>query len=117
MRALALAPAFALFVTAPALATPQVTIPQGTLAGTTDGNISVFKSIPFAAPPVGDLRWREPQPAPSWPGTRDASQFGPICPQAPARKAAADASNFPRAKIACRSMFGHLTPPPQRNCP
>ncbi|HEY2068330.1 MAG TPA: carboxylesterase family protein [Rhizomicrobium sp.] len=82
MRLSALAVVFALSV-APALAATQVTIPQGALAGTTDGGISVFKDIPFAAPPVGDLRWRAPQPAPSWSGTRDASQYGDICLQAP----------------------------------
>jgi para-nitrobenzyl esterase len=65
--------------------TPTVTIPQGTLAGTSEDGVVVFKDIPFAAPPVGELRWRAPQPAPGWSGTRDASQFGPICPQA-ARK-------------------------------
>ena len=56
-----------------------VTTPQGTLAGTFDENTGVhsFKGIPFAAPPFGELRWQEPQPAPSWTGTRDASKFGP----------------------------------------
>jgi para-nitrobenzyl esterase len=67
----------------PAIAAPAVTIAQGALSGTTDSGISVFKGIPFAAPPIGDLRWRAPQPAASWTGTRDASKFGPVCPQAP----------------------------------
>jgi len=65
--------------------TPTLTIAQGTLAGTSDDGVAVFKGIPFAAPPVGELRWRAPQPAPNWSGTRDASQFGPICPQAARR--------------------------------
>jgi para-nitrobenzyl esterase len=82
MRALAFAALFALLA-GPALAAPQVTIAQGALAGATDSGISVFKDIPFAAPPVGDLRWRVPQAAPSWSGTRDATKFGPICPQVP----------------------------------
>jgi para-nitrobenzyl esterase len=84
MRRLVLALIFACGFAAPAFAGPQVTIAQGVLSGTTDGVISVFKGIPFAAPPVGDLRWRAPQPPPNWTGSRDASQFGPICPQAPA---------------------------------
>lgn len=82
----ALVAAFSILVSGAALAGPQVTIPQGTLAGTTDSGISVFKDIPFAAPPVGDLRWRAPQPAANWSGVRDASKFGPICMQAPRPK-------------------------------
>jgi para-nitrobenzyl esterase len=56
-------------------------VETGSLQGTTEYNMNVFKGIPFAAPPVGDLRWRPPQPAASWTGTRDASQFGDSCPQ------------------------------------
>ena len=40
-----------------------------------------FKGIPFAQPPVGDLRWREPQPVKNWPGVRNADTFGPTCMQ------------------------------------
>lgn len=59
----------------------MLTISQGALAGTQDGMISIFKNIPYAAPPVGPLRWRAPQPAPSWQGTRAADQYGASCPQ------------------------------------
>ncbi len=52
---------------------------QGAMAG--DG-VRVFKGIPFAAPPVGELRWRAPQPAEDWEGVRDATEFGPECWQA-----------------------------------
>ena len=48
---------------------------------TTDGQIRAFKGIPFAAPPVGDLRWQPPQPASTWKGIRDATQFGVHCLQ------------------------------------
>ena len=43
--------------------------------------ITVFRGIPFAAPPVGDLRWRAPQPPAKWSGVRKAAEFGPGCPQ------------------------------------
>src|SRR5262245_37995873 len=45
-----------------------------------DGTL-VFKGIPYAAPPVGDLRFRPPAARAAWTGTRDATQFGPSCPQ------------------------------------
>ena len=43
--------------------------------------VRVYRGIPFAAPPVGELRWRAPQPVPAWDGVRDASQFGDVCIQ------------------------------------
>lgn len=60
---------------------PVAKVETGSLQGTTEYNMNVFKGIPYAAPPVGDLRWRPPQPATSWTGTRDASKFGDSCPQ------------------------------------
>ncbi len=81
-RAVTLALTLACLTALPAWAQPQATIAQGALSGVTEGATSVFKGIPFAAPPVGALRWRAPQPASGWSGVRDASAFGPICPQA-----------------------------------
>lgn len=60
---------------------PVVQIETGRLQGTTEQNMLVFKNIPYAAPPVGNLRWRPPQPPLAWDGVRDASQFGDSCPQ------------------------------------
>lgn len=60
---------------------PSVTTSQGALRGTTAGTADEFLGIPYAAPPVGPLRWRAPQPAAPWQGVRDATQFGPHCPQ------------------------------------
>lgn len=56
---------------------------NGTVQGAlnSDGSVAAFKGIPFAAPPVGNLRWREPQPPVSWEGVRDASEFCTSCMQ------------------------------------
>ena len=63
---------------------PAVTIDSGALAGVSDGGIDIYKGIPYAAPPVGPLRWMPPEAPAKWSGARDASHFGAICPQ-PAR--------------------------------
>ncbi|WP_405725988.1 carboxylesterase family protein [Streptomyces sp. NBC_00028] len=57
----------------------------GRLVGERQDGVAVFKGIPFAAPPVGDLRWRPPRPAPGWDGERRAGTFGPapLQPQPP----------------------------------
>ena len=54
---------------------------HGAVRGTVQGGTLAFKGIPYAAPPVGRLRWRPPAPAVRWGGIRDGSRFGPICPQ------------------------------------
>src|SRR5258705_5078035 len=46
-----------------------------------DAAVRVFKGIPFAAPPVGPLRWKAPQPAVKWDGVKTAVAFGPRCMQ------------------------------------
>ena len=53
----------------------------GALRGSVDGAVRTFKGVPYAAPPVGPLRWRTPQPLEAWQGTRDALEFGYDCPQ------------------------------------
>jgi para-nitrobenzyl esterase len=66
---------------APAFAADTVKVAQGTLHGATAGPVASFKNIPFAAPPVGDLRWRPPQAPAAWTGVRDATAYGPMCMQ------------------------------------
>jgi para-nitrobenzyl esterase len=68
---------FAMALSAAALPQEQVKIANGLLAGTNSGGIRIFRGIPFAAPPVGDLRWKPPQPPGNWKGVLDATRFGP----------------------------------------
>ena len=58
-----------------------IEVETGTLSGQVVGPVAIYKNIPFAAPPVGPLRWAPPQPAKPWTGVRDATQYGPACPQ------------------------------------
>src|SRR5512135_1882104 len=55
----------------------------GEVQGVVTEGISIFKGIPFAAPPVGDLRWKAPAPVKPWPGVRNADAFANACMQAP----------------------------------
>jgi len=57
-----------------------------------ESDMRIFKGIPFAAPPVGNLRWRAPQPAPHWDGVRQADAFSPVCMQNSFNNAAAKPS-------------------------
>ncbi len=59
----------------------RVKIEGGVLVGIADEKANIFRNIPFAAPPVGALRWAPPQAAKAWPGERMAVLPGPSCPQ------------------------------------
>ena len=63
-------------------ANPVVRTAGGLVSGTDVAGVDSFLGLPYAAPPVGNLRWRPPAPAAGWRGVRDATQFGPSCPQA-----------------------------------
>ena len=54
---------------------------SGSISGTREGGLSVYKGVPFAAPPVGKLRWGSPEPVSPWTGTRTATAFAPACMQ------------------------------------
>lgn len=76
----------------------------GKLAG-----ITVFKGIPFAAPPVGELRWKQPQAPQAWQGVREANEYGHVCVQNPAPQrfppnAATDSENFTGMSEDCLTL-------------
>src|ERR1700677_586263 len=75
--------AFLAIVMAQAMYAATVQLDSGLVSGAsgTSAEVQVYKGIPYAAAPVGNLRWREPQPATHWDGVRKADQFGAICTQ------------------------------------
>src|SRR5215208_1909826 len=64
-----------------ASAAPVVAVAEGPVRGKVVGAVDQFLGIPYAAPPVGPLRWRSPQSATHWTGVRDATTFGSSCAQ------------------------------------
>ncbi|MFL6652828.1 MAG: carboxylesterase/lipase family protein [Sulfurifustaceae bacterium] len=61
---------------------PVVNTENGVVRGAATESVAKFLGIPYAAPPVGELRWQPPHPAAGWTGVRDATQLAPHCPQA-----------------------------------
>ena len=60
---------------------PETTVESGQLRGAVINGVQSFKGIPYAAPPIADLRWVPPQPVASWDGVRDATEYAPHCAQ------------------------------------
>ncbi len=112
--------ASAVLMTAAAPVPPQgdqVRIRQGVLQGSVEGDVGIFKAIPYASPPVGDLRWRAPQPPAAWNGVRDAANYGPACmqPSEPPAAVSEDCLTLnvwtprcSRRKSLCRSWSGSM---------
>jgi para-nitrobenzyl esterase len=82
-KAGALGAALALGLTGAAAAADIVKVESGRLQGMVQDGVVAFKGVPFAAPPIGDLRWRPPQPAAKWSGVRPAVAYGHDCAQKP----------------------------------
>src|SRR5579872_2013310 len=82
---------------------PVASTANGLVGGMASGGVDEFLGIPYAAPPVGALRWQPPQPAASWPGVRAATAFAPHCPQA--------ASPFGQASTSENCLFLNVFTP------
>lgn len=85
LQGLAVAAGVGLSITLPvqADAGPVIKTQSGPVEGLEQGAVVSFKGLPYAAPPIGDLRWRPPATAPAWSTPLQANQFGPACPQPP----------------------------------
>src|SRR5689334_3228139 len=83
MKMLSIAAAAILAATVAHAQIREVDVTGGKVAGVSAGGTTVFKGIPFAAAPVGERRWKAPQPVAPWTGVRDGSKFGAACVQDP----------------------------------
>jgi para-nitrobenzyl esterase len=105
-RLLPLVLAATAFFPAPSAAStdPVVEAAAGMVEGKAVKGMRVFKGIPYAAPPVGKLRWAPPQPLPRWQGVRDASKFGPACMQPKRNAPSIYAWDLPAMSEDCLSL-------------
>jgi para-nitrobenzyl esterase len=99
-----------LFVASATAATP-VRIESGLVAGTVADGVAAWKGVPFAAPPVGALRWRAPQPAAPWTGVRDATAPANDCMQEPFPSDAAPLGTPPAEDCLYLSVWAPEKPP------
>jgi para-nitrobenzyl esterase len=93
--AFACAAAMMLASTVSAQSPAPVRTQAGLVQGTSDSGLTIYKGIPFAAPPVGDLRWRAPQPPAPWKEVRQADKFAPGCMQTPIMMPALGLDSYP----------------------
>ncbi len=81
-----------------------VKAPAGALRGVDQDGLRVFKGVPYAAGPVGALRWKPPVAAPAWSGVRDALDFGPVCYQPKPRAGGIYSSTLKTMSEDCLSL-------------
>ena len=95
---------------------PVVRLPAGAARGAIESGVHVFRGLPYAAAPVGSMRWKPPVPAPAWDGIRDATKFGAACFQPKPRAASIYAD--PPAEMSEDCLFLNIwTPEGARNAP
>ena len=94
-------------------ASAAVKVDQGLLEGRVEDGLTVYRGIPFAAPPVGDLRWRAPQPAAKWNGVRQADKLRTAMRagrlRSARRQAAADQRGLPLSQCLDAREVGAMT--------
>jgi para-nitrobenzyl esterase len=83
---------------------PVVQTRSGTVSGQAQGDLKVFKGIPYAQAPTGDLRWKPPVPVQPWEGARQASEFGPACLNPSSRLSSIYASDLAPFSEDCLSL-------------
>ncbi|MEQ9316570.1 MAG: carboxylesterase family protein [Henriciella sp.] len=81
-----------------------VNAPVGSLQGEAENGVTVYRGIPFALAPVGERRWAPPQAFPDWEGLRQATEFGPACPQPPSRPGSIYHWELPSVDEDCLSL-------------
>ena len=90
--------------------------PAGAVRGEAKEGLRIFLGLPYAAPPIGPLRWKPPVPPPAWQGVRDASRFGPACFQPKPRAASIYADPPAEMREDCLSL-NIWTPADAHNAP
>jgi para-nitrobenzyl esterase len=95
----------------PGLQSGKVRIDKGILHGSVENGIVSFKGIPYAQPPIGNIRWEPPQPVTAWSGQRDATHFGHDCMQIPdPMEAAPQGSTTPSEDCLYMNLWAPVEP-------
>jgi para-nitrobenzyl esterase len=93
---------------------PMVTIDTGAIVGLASDDVLIFKGIPYAGPPLGEFRWRAPQPVEPWTGVRDATEPGHDCMQIPYDDIVAPPGTTPSEDCLVLTSGGRQRRPPTR---